>query len=537
MPGWNSYAGVALEGGLMITRFLSSRRLAGVVFAGSVCVLAVRAATVAPAAPKVREPAVAGLFYPKDPAELSREIDADLAAARPEAPPGELKALICPHAGYRYSGPVAAFAYKLLAGRSYDTVIVMGPSHYASVHAAAVPDAEVYRTALGDVPISGLARKLAQLRPFALEPFCLVQRPDWWQQASRAAPDEDKADTWEHSVEVQVPFLQRTLKSFQLVPVVFGEVAPAAAAQALLRVLDDRTLIVASSDLSHYDTYTNAQKRDHRCIEAICRLDPDAVGDEDACGHDPIRTLLYVAKQKGWQARLLDYRNSGDTTGEKSRGVVGYAAIAFYAPAGSPVMAPAAAPIAAPAAGQFTEADRRYLLDLARRTLREAAASGNVPEVQATSLASKFTEAKGCFVTLTERGELRGCIGYIFPNGPLYRAVIENARNAALRDPRFSPVTLREVDRIEIEVSVLTEPQPLAFSSPEDLLKKLQPHVDGVVLQIGSRGATYLPQVWDQIPDQVEFLNNLAEKAGCESNAWRGPDTKVLIYHVEAFKE
>jgi len=497
----------------------------------------------APTAPakKVREPAVAGLFYPKDPVELSRVIDACLAAAKVGPPDGELKALICPHAGYPYSGPVAAFAYKLLVGRSYDTVIVMGPSHYAAFHAVAVPDAEIYRTPLGDVPIADVAKKLASLRPFALDPFCLVQRLDWWPQASRSAPDEDKADTWEHSVEVQVPFLQRTLKSFKLVPVVFGEVAPLAAAQALLQVIDDRTLIVASSDLSHYDTYANAQKRDRRCIEAICRLDPDAVADEDACGHAPIRTLLYVAKQRGWQARLFDYRNSGDTTGDKSRGVVGYAAIAFYAPASGSVTAPAAAPIAAPiaapAAAQFTAVDRQYLLDLARKTVREAAATGQVPEVSADGLAPKFTAAKGCFVTLTKRGELRGCIGYILPQGPLYRAVVENARNAAIRDPRFPAVRPGEVDQLEIEISVLTEPLPLFFSSPEDLLHQLQPGVDGVVLEIGRREATYLPQVWEQIPDKVDFLNNLAEKAGCESSAWRQPGTSVSIYHVESFKE
>jgi AmmeMemoRadiSam system protein A len=489
------------------------------------------------AATKIREPAVAGLFYPKDPAELGKMIDACLAAARPEAPAGELKALICPHAGYQYSGPVAAYGYKLLAGRSYDTVIVMGPSHYASVHAAAVPDAEVYRTPLGDVPIAGVAKKLAGLRPFALEPFCLVQRPDWWTQASRSAPDEDKADTWEHSVEVQVPFLQRTLKGFKLVPVVFGEVAPLAAANALLQVIDDRTLIVASSDLSHYDTYANAQKRDHRCIEAICRLNPGAIGDEDACGHAPIRTLLYVAKQRSWQARLLDYRNSGDTTGDKSRGVVGYAAIAFYAPASGLVTAPAAVPIAAPVVAQFTAADRRFLLDLARRTVREVVNTGKLPETSAEGLAPKFTEAKGCFVTLTKHGDLRGCIGYILPQGPLYTAVIANARNAAVRDPRFSPVKPREVDQLEIEISVLTEPQPLFFASPADLLSKLQPGVDGVVLQVDGRGATYLPQVWEQIPDKEEFLNHLSEKAGCEPSAWRQPGTRVSIYRVESFKE
>jgi len=319
--------------------------------------------------------------------------------------------------------------------------------------------------------------------------------------------------------------------------VVCGEIDGEKAAQALMQILDDRTLIIASSDLSHYDTYANAQKRDRRCIEAICRLDPDAVGNEDACGHTPIRILLYVAKQRGWQARLLDYRNSGDTTGDKSRGVVGYAAIAFYAPGSGSVTAPAAAPIAAPAAAQFTAADRRYLLALARKSMREAAANGQLPEVSADRLAPKFTAAKGCFVTLTKHGDLRGCIGYILPQGPLYRAVVENARNAAIRDPRFPAVSPDEVDQLEIEISVLTEPLPLSFSSPEELLRKLQPGVDGVVLQIGSRKATFLPQVWEQIPDRVDFLSRLAEKAGCEPSAWRQPDTSVFIYHVESFKE
>jgi AmmeMemoRadiSam system protein A len=302
--------------------------------------------------------------------------------------------------------------------------------------------------------------------------------------------------------------------------VVFGDVDPGKAAQALLQILDDQTLLVASSDLSHYYSYARAQELDRRCVDAICRLDLDAMENQEACGRIPILTLMHVAKQRGWQARLLDCRNSGDTAGDKSR-VVGYAAIAFYAPA----------------AQQFTAADRRFLLGLARRTVREVTATDQLPELPAATLAPRFTAAKGCFVTLTKHRDLRGCIGYILPQGPLYQAVIENARNAALRDPRFPPVTPREVDQLEIEISVLTEPLPLFFSSPEDLLRKLHPGVDGVVLRIGGRSATYLPQVWEQIPAKVDFLNNLAEKAGCPPSAWRQPGASVLIYHVESFKE
>jgi AmmeMemoRadiSam system protein A len=489
---------------------------------------------VAAPAIKVRQPAVAGLFYPKDKADLSRAIDAYLAAAKNEPLGGELKALVCPHAGYAYSGPVAAYGYRLLVGRDYQTVVVLAPSHYAALRAASVTGADVFRTPLGDVPISEKARPLAKLSPFALEPKAFVQRPEWWQQASCPAPElgDDTADTWEHSDEVQVPFLQKTLKNFQLLPVVFGNVDPAKAAAALVQILDDHTLIVASSDLSHYDTYANAQKRDHRTVEAICALEADQIALDDACGAIPIQTLIYVAKQKGWKTRLLDYRNSGDTSGDKSHGVVGYAAIAFYVPS------VAATENATSAPGiTYSVDERRFLLELARKTVREVVATGKLPDVNTTMLAPKFTAKKGCFVTLTERGALRGCIGHIVAQEPLIQAVVDNARNAALRDPRFPSVTADEVAQLEIEISVLTEPLPLFFSSPKDLLQKLQPGKDGVVLQIGGRGATYLPQVWEQIPDKVEFLNSLAEKAGCEASAWRGPGVSVSIYHVESFKE
>lgn len=473
-------------------------------------------------APNTREPAVAGLFYPRDPAVLARVVDTCLAEARSTPPPGELKALICPHAGYPYSGPVAASGYKLLEGRSYDTVVVLGPSHYAVLGAGSITNATVYRTPLGDVPISPKARQLASLPPFALEPRCLVQRPGWWREASHPPSREDKADTWEHSVEVEVPFLQRTLKHFALVPVVCGEFEPERAARALTRILDDHTLIVVSSDLSHYHPYAGARELDRRTITAIGRLDPDGVTDEGACGHTPIRTLLVLARRQGWKAQLLDARNSGDTAGGRSR-VVGYAAIAFYTP-----RAPSA---------HTTAAQRRFLLDLARRTVRAAATAGRVPEAPPSGLDPRLTRDAACFVTLTKQGSLRGCIGSLAARGPLYRDVIENARNAALRDPRFPAVSAREVDDLEIEISVLTEPQPLFFSSAEDLLRKLHPGFDGVVLQIGRCGATYLPQVWEQIPDKVDFLNSLAEKAGCAPSDWRRPDTVVLIYHVESFKE
>ena len=470
---------------------------------------------------RVRAPAVAGLFYPGDAAALSKAVDRLLAAA-PEHYIPRLKALVCPHAGYEYSGQTAAIGYKLLAGRDVQTVVVMGPSHYALFQGACIPNADAYKTPLGLVPISGKAKGLASVAPFVLEPQCMVQRPGWWRQAPKPAPDpgQDTPETWEHSVEVHVPFLQKVLKNFQIVPVVIGEADPAQVAKVLAERIDDKTIVVASSDLSHYHTYQAAKDLDDRCVKAICDIDIDAMATQEACGKLPILALLHLARQKGWKAQMLDYRNSGDVTGEKDR-VVGYTAVAFYEPVPE----------------KLSAAERKFLLDLARKTLVSVTAGGSVPEMAEKDVSPKLAEKQACFVTLTKDGTLRGCIGHLTAMEPLHQAVAENARNAALRDPRFLPVKPDEVDKIKIEVSVLTEPQPLAFSSPEDLLNKLHPNEDGVLLHIGPRTATFLPQVWAQIPDKVSFLEHLSQKAGCEASDWRGKGVSVSIYHVECFEE
>lgn len=175
------------------------------------------------------------------------------------------------------------------------------------------------------------------------------------------------------------------------------------------------------------------------------------------------------------------------------------------------------------------------MLELARKTLRGVVTNGELPELKEVS--PKLAEKRACFVTLTKAGELRGCIGHILPQEPLCQAVMDNARSAALRDPRFPPLRPEEVDQLKIEISVLTEPQPLSYSSPDDLLKKLRPYEDGVLLRVGSHTATFLPQVWAQVPNKVEFLERLSQKAGCAPSAWREKDAGVSIYHVESFEE
>ncbi len=184
---------------------------------------------------------------------------------------------------------------------------------------------------------------------------------------------------------------------------------------------------------------------------------------------------------------------------------------------------------------EFGVAERAFLLALARQAL--SCLLGDGQPVKPAAPPEKLTRKRACFVTLTKGGSLRGCIGNLLPQVPLYQAVVDNARGAALRDPRFPPVSADEVNDLRIEISVLSEPQSLPFSSAEELLLKLRPHEDGVLLRIGTRMATFLPQVWDMLPDKVDFLDHLAQKAGCPGGSWRGEDVSISVYHVESFQE
>ena len=486
---------------------------------------------------KVRPPAVAGMFYPQDADKLTAAIDGCLQKAKSE-PVENLRALICPHAGYEFSGPTAAEAYKNLIGKKVRTVIVMGPSHSASFQGASIPDAAAYRTPLGEVPVSPKAVELAKIAPFACNPPCEVRRPGWSRLARMELPPfgQDTPHTWEHSVEVQIPFLQKTLKDFTIVPVVFGQVDPAAAARALIEhALDDQTLLVVSTDLSHFYPYDMARFLDALCIHDILELNLEGMKKHEACGMTPVRTLMHVARTKGWTVKLLDYANSGDTAGDKSN-VVGYAAIAFFDDGKAPTTAAAPGDDAAQRR-QYSDEERKFLLRLARKALEQVVTQGALPQVDPKDVPKGAAEDRGCFVTLNLDGRLRGCIGNILPDRPLYQAVLDNTRSAALHDKRFRPVTAAELAKIEIEISVLTVPAPLKSTSPIGLMAQLRPGVDGVILKIGNRQATFLPQVWGQMPNKLHFLSRLAMKAGLPPSAWQQKGVEVLTYQAEAFEE
>ena len=442
----------------------------------------------------VRKSVISGSWYPKDKDELSRMLDQYLSNAKVE-PVSNLHAVIAPHAGYVYSGPVAAYAFKLLEGKQYDTVIIMGPDHHIGFEGAWIPKVTHFETPLGLVEVSP---KIDELR------------------RSGVFVDLPEAQDQEHSVEIQLPFLQKTLRpGYKIIPIVVGRADPRELARALEPLVDDRTLIIASSDLSHYFPYDEAVRKDAYCTTNAPEVSIEGMGECEACGIIPIQALLYIARDQNWTGRLLDYRNSGDTAGDKSR-VVGYMSVAYFEGADS--------------------REQEFLLKLARRTLDSYYENGTEAWVNESELTPRLRKVQGCFVTLNENNQLRGCIGHILPQKPLYECVMENALSAALRDPRFQPVSKEEIKYIEIDISVLTVPKKLGYKDASDLLEKLTPLQDGVILKYGWNSATYLPQVWEQIPDKEEFLSSLCVKAGSPSDCWKN-NLEISLYQAQVFKE
>ena len=472
-------------------------------------------------AASVRPAVWAGRFYPAHAEDLRQQIDALLvkAKSRPTlehpVPHRVPRAIVLPHAGYVYSGLSAAHGLMALPEGGIDKVVLLGPDHRVGLTRAAVSDVDAYETPFGRIPLHADARKL--LAETALF------------QTSAAS------DRMEHSLEVLLPYLQHRLGAFELVPVVVGRVSPVPMARSIEGLLDERTLLVVSSDLSHYLPYEAAVARDRETLEWVKTGNLAALmaGDNRACGSVPLAVLMTIAKARGWQPTVVHYNNSGDTAGSKDR-VVGYAAIVYY---GGSMMGHDTPP----APISLDPADGQALVALARQSIARKLEKETNPAVAAMLEEQLrrpvFDEPRGTFVTLKKQGQLRGCIGSLAARDPLKTDVATNAVNAAFRDPRFPPLNAEELDQIAIEVSVLSTPEPLPYASGENLLKILRRGVDGVIIKKGTRRATFLPQVWDQLPSHEAFLGHLCMKAGLPENAWRDGDLEVFTYQVTYFEE
>lgn len=435
----------------------------------------------------VRSPAVAGSFYPDDAAELENEVEELLGSSSPEQAGRFPKALVVPHAGYRYSGSLAAKAYSLVAAMhsQVERVVIFGPNHTVPLSGAVVPSHSRWLTPLGATQIDRVEiERLAALGLVRID---------------------DAPHLKEHCLEVQLPFLQKALgDEISLVPIVVGQMEASAVAELIRAAWGGReTLIIVSSDLSHFLDYGAAQEIDAATAASIISKDPEGLGRDSACGRYPLSGLLQYASETGLEATQLGICNSGDTAGNKNR-VVGYGSFAFY------------------------EAQKPELLVIAGAALR-AAVSG---EDYAPLLSSELDIQGKSFVTLTKQGRLRGCIGSLITTAPLGIDVAVNARKAALRDPRFSPVVSAELSDLEVEVSVLGDPSVLAVESYEDLLRSLHPGIDGLTVRDQQARATFLPAVWETLSTSEEFVAALWQKAGLASRAW-SPSILIETYTTE----
>jgi AmmeMemoRadiSam system protein B/AmmeMemoRadiSam system protein A len=390
-----------------------------------------------------------------------------------------------------YSGPVAARAYARLAaarGR-ISRVVLIGPSHHVAFRGLAVDMSDAWETPCGTVALD--AEAIARLRQLPM------------------VGQLDAAHQREHALEVHVPFLQHVLGDFRLVPIVAGD-APADAVAALLDAVwgGPETLIVVSTDLSHYLGYAACRSLDARTAEAIERFDDAAIGSAEACGQVPTRGLLRVARRRGMAIERLDLRNSGDTAGPRDR-VVGYGAWALYeAPPSEATPAEDPERVAIEALGPT-------LIELVRGGIVVGLDTGQPGRVVANpTLSPRLAEPGAAFVTLRRGGQLRGCIGSPVARRPLAVDVVEHAFNAAFRDPRFPKLHVLELAALELSVSVLTPPEAMRFDDEADLLAQLRPGVDGLIIEDAGRRSLFLPSVWEEIRERRQFLGALKLKAG-----------------------
>jgi MEMO1 family protein len=474
----------------------------------------------------VRQPAVADKFYPADPQKLKLAIQQFLQGSA-EIPMEKPIALIVPHAGYVYSGQICADAYRQVMGRQYDVIVVLGVNHTSGTFSGvSIADYGVFHTPIGD---SRVDEEVAS----ALMAKC------------KDCNRNREVHVREHSIEVQLPFLQVLFPNAKIVPAIIHPPDPAMCirfGQALAAVLKNRqALIVISSDLSHYPNHRDGAKADRQTLTTIAGLDPSQVSslmrnldlpnlDTRACGEAAILAGMTAAKALGATRTVIaGYANSGDVPiGESSR-TVGYGAVILApgkAPSNTSILDRGPAPSQA---APLKDDEKKTLLTFARESISRYLTTRTLP--LANKLPARMGFMQGAFVTLKKGGQLRGCIGHIPGDEELGRTVGAMALEAAFGDPRFPPVQLSEVKSLEIEISVLT-PLKRVATADEIVVGR-----DGVLMSKAGASAVFLPQVAPENNwGRAEMLDNLCVKAGLQTGCWK-KDAQFQVFQAEVFNE
>jgi len=467
----------------------------------------------------------AGMFYPKNPQELSQTVQNYLNNSEIDQISGKPFGLIAPHAGYPYSGPVAAYGYAQLKGRSYDAVIVISPCHVDYFPFASIYSGDSYTTPLGKLSVDkAIAKELVTTNKYIL--------------LSTKGHDIGQTGRAEHSLEVQLPFIQETLGDVPIVPIVLGNMD-----WAVIQTLGDQIgkvakahdlLVIASSDLSHFHNYKDCRDIDLKFINILKSFSIEELYQGmvtrkvEACGGGPIIALMLAAKMNdATNIETLRYANSGDVPfGDLSR-VVGYLSAAFY----KEPKAKKKDPSMGTTGNQnrdLTRDEQLFLIQLAEDVIHAAVKNKPIPVPQDIPAICK--EKRGAFVTVEKHHNLRGCIGYILPVYPLYQTVIEVAQSAALKDPRFNPVSPKELNDLEIEVSVLTVPERITDPSVIEVGKH------GIIMKRDYYQGLLLPQVATEYGwDRETFLEHTCQKAGLPPDAWKDKATEISIFSAQVF--
>ncbi|MCP4649923.1 MAG: AmmeMemoRadiSam system protein B [PVC group bacterium] len=459
----------------------------------------------------IKEPNVSGRFYPSAPYTLTNMIDNYLKAAQPPEISGTIYGLISPHAGYIYSGPVAAYGYKTIAEKSYKTVVIISPSHYKYLTNAVVYKTGAFQTPLGNARIdSSFTAKLLKLNTD------IVQMPSVFEK--------------EHALEVQIPFLQRTLKNFKIVPIIMGNNSYDlcnSLAESLAAIIKDRddVLIIASSDMSHYHDQEKAKAIDEQTMDIIKSFDTSellkktAEKEIELCGSGPVATLLLTMEKMGVSnIQKLNYATSWDTMGSNKNKVVGYCSFVFSKRRYDMLKE-----------NMLSEIQKNKLLVLARQSIREFVTHRQHPRIVNND--PDLTIKQGAFVTIKKNGQLRGCIGRIIADTPLINTVSEVAIQAATEDPRFPPLKEDELDQIHLEISVMS---PLKLISNID---EIEVGKHGLIIRKGFSSGLLLPQVATEYNwSKEEFLEHTCMKAGLRSDEWKN-NAQMYIFSAEVFGE
>lgn len=448
----------------------------------------------------VRSCRFAGMFFPADPRQLATEVGQHLHAAEEAAPAGVAapRAIIAAHAGYPYSGRFAGLSFGAVTWRP-ERVAIVSPSHRHLFQGLAYPSQEVFATPLGPLRID--------------RAICSVL------SEAGLAHEEDAAHDNEHGIETQLPFVRTLWPEAQIVPLVCGEVPVGQVAAAVDALAGPQTLVVLSSDLSHFLTQSAAREKDAETARLIETGMLEELTPYHACGAKGLQGWLMSRAGQATKALRLGVGDSADVTGDASC-VVGYGAWAFY-------------PIDA---AMLNRGSQGELLGLARDAIAGRLVTGRGPVAPADRVAAPLQTQAASFVTLTLRGALRGCIGSVTARRALASDVAENAISAAFRDPRFAAVTAALLPELRIKVAVLSKVQELRFAGEEEALARIEPGLDGLILSSAGRRGTFLPAVWDSLPEPRAFLGALKLKAGLPRHHW-AEDVTLHRFRVESFGE